>query len=410
MSSFGIITQRGIEDSSKLVQIKNNKSFSQSVQKLYHSLTYDPKNAIVFGTYVYRAQPYPGDVDMAEVFTECCTTEQLGESIALKIKKIIKKFLSNKEYFFADFKAGIDNKYYIFIGKFDVYGLSGYDPIKIRLELNKQLKDKYLTRKEFQERIVLVKDKITFDEWEELDELLKKKYRIKWNPKEIMAGKKILPNNRCITLASVIPHNTNIRIDTFVPIDGKYIEASNFIVPQLVDNKGNSKYTNSNYEIDLPISLSDDIFKYAFSKKNFNPLKMAKRMWSFARITKNNNIVEKLIPLLRSDTAMIGQIISEMNAIIGMMENVPKLPIKKLLQQIDNIKARLGGILEFNISNEIYEIFDSILINYKPSKRLDFANKLKEIVGYFKKIRNEYSLSYLQNIGLYPPPKEFTIV
>lgn len=389
----------------RLTQLKDKSEYTIPVKKLLRVMSYDPDKIRLFGSYTYKSQPYPGDIDGGEEFIECCGTDEAVKKSAKKIQIIVQKLIEAPGYFFADFKAGLDPMYYIDIGKFTGKKIKGYNGKKIRNLLHAQAEEGLLTNKEFIERLNNASDNPTLSQWEKLDELLKDKYRVKWTYKELLAGVKELPGNRVMPLSNALKYQTNIRLDVFAPLYGKYIEASNFIIIEEIDKNGNVKYVNFR-DRDIIDDLKEDVEKYAFSPYSFKPLKMAKRMWSIARLSKNNTIVKKILPLLRSSVAVLGQINSEIETLVKMLPfKLPADTYEIIVEQVDGFKDRLSSIIDFkvDVSETLNEIVDKLLHkNVKAS-----INMLKDLKKYFMGIINENTIAYMTSKKLFPPPKQF---
>ncbi len=394
-----------------LTRLKDPKQYTLPVKKLLKVISYDKEKIHPFGSFTYRSQPYPGDIDSGEEFIECCGQQDAITQIAKKIQRIIKKVLNAEGFYFADFKAGIDPLYFINIGYYDQDKLYNFNPEKILLSFTEQYKNGLLTKQEFKERKNLVDaiiDKHSRDDWENLDDLVKDKYRIKWTADELIKGKKELPGERIVKLEDTLLDKTNIRLDVFAPLYGKYLEVSNFILADEINKKGDFKPLNYKFS-DMIEDLKKDIEKYSFSPSLFKPLKVAKRMWSVARLTKNLRVVEKLLPLLRSSAALLSQVSSELETISKMLHlKLPKKTIQILIQQVDEFRNRLANIIDIDLDqDEISNKLNSIISSIKNKKYNNASKKLKKLKSYFQQLSNEYSLSFMRDIGMFPPPAIF---
>ena len=127
----------------KLLQTRPQKSLSLDTLEAIDIITLDkayPPNIV--GSFKYIVHEYPADIDMFESYKGCCSLEKVSKEIAEKFKEMANRIKSKSDIYLGDFKAGIDHRYYINIGKNTNNKLHFYNPETIRKSIL-ELKELY---------------------------------------------------------------------------------------------------------------------------------------------------------------------------------------------------------------------------------------------------------------------------
>jgi len=378
-----------------IIKQKNTDAITQQVKKTIALISKDPSKGDIFGSYVYRSQYYPSDIDYHEVFE---TTPDKVENIYNITIKALKKFTSNVEktkgIYFSEIKAGLDFR-------FDLDVLSNGFLDDVTNLYNKKL----FTTDEYEYINILYdayKKDVSCCALDELKEIIRLKSLLRWKAKDILRGYIIVVGNKKISLDEAIRHHAQIKIDIWAPINGRYIEITNFFFLVVYDKETKNiiilNHTIGNY-VQM---ILEQVIKYS-SKLFFNPFKMAKRMWGIARETKNDELLKTLMPLFQGPIAKINQIIAEIEVLVGMCENLKSLPIQTMIAQIDEFKQRLSNIYNIEYDeDQIYILIDEIL-KKKNNKKI-IVDNLKEIKTLLKNTMTKYTLIFLKAMKLYPIP------
>lgn len=398
----------------KLTAVKPDSSISNPIKKIIELISGKSKSVIPFGSWKYKSQLYPGDIDLIEIDEECCSKEEATIKFVKHIQKIVRAIKNARGVYLGDIKAGEDKLFKVDIGQmiFDNNGfvrIDNYNPVKIRAFVNEWSKLKLITPEQKKEILSHVLDKTNQLHFEQLYATLRELWLLRWTEKEILKGQKKLPGKRKYTLAQAINDPTITKIDLWTQISGRYMEFSNLLVFYMIDKDGNRKVLNFN-DADIVEALKFQVQKFAFSKNDLKLLKMVKRIWSIARLTNDKKMIEKLTPLLQTDLGRISQISSEMDTVILMLQNLKIPPMSSIMKQIDGWKYRFSNIYQLDINEEeIDKIFDKLLKHNKNTK----ANKeyiikvLKELKSQFLKISNDVLMKILKYIGVVPIPPNY---
>jgi len=212
-----------------------------------------------------------------------------------------------------------------------------------------------------------------------------------WSVEQIMDEKngELLLENACFI-------KDVIKIDIIAPYNQRYLEMSTFFIL-----KSQNEYINveSNYFESFRKSLMVDIAHYQESK----PFKAIKRVWSLARLTDDQNTLELLQELIRSNIALIAQVNADIETIILLVEHSSKFDLKFVLTELDGFRERLSPILDIPID---FEKVNLMIDNCELLFKFGLTNESdKNIIGsltalhnYLLKIINKETLEFLSSI------------
>jgi hypothetical protein len=325
-----------------ILQLRKTESLTPDIKKIMDILTIESKSPPqIVGSFRYKAHEYPSDIDLYEPVHGCCNFDTSTKSIAKKIQNMIKKIRENRFTYLGDFKAGIDNRYFIDIGSYDPEKnkLEGYDQYKIVERIADIYKQRLLTKTEALEIIELVHENPNAYQYQKLRDAIRKYYVLRWTAEELLQGFKILLLGRKITLDEAISQGTVVKIDVWALIDDRFMEITNwFLLVATID--GQNIYLSEKPDM-YQKSLKREIllYKNPMFKKH---MKLAKRMWLYAISEQDHYTINKLYPLFSSPMAKMSQIQSEMEILIGMLTKLKSPPYHLISKQVAMFKTRIG--------------------------------------------------------------------
>jgi hypothetical protein len=173
---------------------------------------------------------------------------------------------------------------------------------------------------------------------------------LKWTLTDVLEGE-----NKGYTLEDAFLSPSIFKLDVIALIDGIYTEFSN---TYQFFNK--NKLINE-YELFKKSSLIDDIERF---KKDKNYYKMAKRIF-----IKDGN--KKLIELFNGDAGFLNQICANIETLIYIFENIKKLPMKNIKNEIDNFITRINLLNNTKILND-----EHLIIMLKQTENTTDREKL----------------------------------
>lgn len=336
-----------------ILQRRKEESLTPDMKAVIKILTLDQEYpALLVGSFKYKVHEYPSDMDLYEPMQTCCSLDAGVHKIVLGIQAIIRRMHKMRFAYLSDFKAGVDDRYFVDIGKYNpVRGkLEGYDQYKVVDSIVNIYKKGLLTKSETLELLRMAHEKPDAYQYHTLYDALKKWFVVRWTDEELLKGYKMLPHNKKITLEEAIQQGTVVKADMWALVDDRFMEISNWLT--LIAKVGNSKiYLSEKPDLTYEESVMNDIllFKDPRFKKH---MKLAKRMWLYAISQNDNYTIRQLYPLFSSPIAKLYQIQSEMEILIGMLEKLSRPPYRLIKKQIAQFKMRIGTVPEANISEE----------------------------------------------------------
>ena len=239
-------------------------------------ISIDNKKSEIFGSYLFRSQTYPSDIDITEPFDVCCSKEDGARKIEKKLLDIIHDVMESRVTYFGEMKAGTDLRYLIDI-----------DDPEFRRKI-KRLNRKKLLSDDETRAILKLHSRGGKDDLDVVGEMLRMHYTIRWNQEEALRRYKVLPGGIKMSLREALTIPSFIKIDVWTLINGRYMEITNFFEMNIVDKNGNTIYRNvklKKYDAEMR-----RLIKRLSSKSFYNPFKMAKRMWGLSRTGKMPNV------------------------------------------------------------------------------------------------------------------------
>ena len=312
-----------------ILRNRNPRSFSRDTQSILELITIQEGEINPVGSQRYTVARYPGDIDLMEPIEYCCSLNSVTAKIAKGISKIAKGIKSTPQCYLGDFKAGIDFRYIELrdnIGDIDESGeVKGYKYTALKKVLIKLRTKKLITNADFKEINDLSTKKISISKWTILYKFCRKFWIIRWYLDELIAGEKMIgikiAKKKKIMLKEALSHKTVCKLDLWAPVNGKFIEITNFFITSYMDKNGDS------YPISPPLGrykerMITDIKHYGDkSLDSYNPLKMAKRMWALAVSIGDQKTLKKVYPLFHHGASILYQINAEIETIIEMLND-----------------------------------------------------------------------------------------
>lgn len=380
---------------------KDITSYTQEQLNAISNVAIDPAEAYPFGSASYKIQRYPGDLDVRETIVYDGDINSISNDFAVKLQNMVKEIKKQKMVYFSEIKAGFDKRFMIDIGHIENKRIIGYDPKMIRKELRK-IGD----YPEINDLISLVENNPSLNDWDILGKELREFYIIRWSENDIMNGYTELIGGKRIYLADALRQKTMVKIDTWQYINGRFVEVTNFFII-VNDKNGEIQLVNlpDDFYNRVDGALKDETDKLMCSGVYFKPLKAIKRMWTIAMMRNDQNMLEKLTPIINSGVGILNQVNGDIESLIGILEKSKSIPIASIRKEINNFKGRIAGIYDLSIDIvELNDIFDNLsTMDYIPS----LYNRLKMLKKFLQDIINSETIEYLHSVDLYPIPADY---
>jgi hypothetical protein len=346
----------------------------------------------IVGSFKYIVHEYPADIDMFESYKGCCSLEKVAKDISEKFQTMAKKINAKTDIYLGDFKAGIDHRYYVNIGKNSNNKLHHYSTEKIRKRILELTEQNLYSPEEADELLLKVIENPTTHEYNELESALQKRYIVRWTIDELVKGEKMLPLQKKLTLAEAVSQNGVVKIDIWVYLNKRYIEMTNWYMLTYTDSKGHLRNLSVKPE-QYETSIKKDLKHYNDPAVN-KYMKLAKRLWLYAVLKNDKTLMLALYPLFSSGAAKMYQILGEIETISNILEKVEKPAMPTIIENIEDWKTRLGTILSdtlpIAVDHAINKKIDTIIANRTKKEVMlvhlnDIAEKLNEYVNRYVK-------------------------
>ncbi len=361
-----------------------------------------------FGSASYKAQLYPGDLDVREILTfKSKSLNEIVEGFARVLKQITKDVEKSPNAYFSEIKAGFDTDFLIDIGYVANRRIHGYDANRIHKDLMKifkKLKDS--EKKEYLADIIEnLPAKPTLKQWENLYDELRKHFLLRWTADEVLKGVKKSFVGTNIKLTDALKHETMVKIDTWQLINGRFIEVTNFYI--LTNEKdGHKEFINlpDDFMEEIPRQLQIETDKFLCSPEHFKPFKALKRMWSLASLRKDQNMLNILLPIINSDVGVMNQINGDIDSILGLLRAPPKngkYPMDKIIKELDNFRWRIASVENHNLNNER---FNEMIEEIEQMDRKGMLEALSNLRDDLQHDINELTVRAMKANGIWPVP------
>jgi hypothetical protein len=370
-----------------------------------------PKSPLIeiFGSANYRLQKYGADVDLTQGFSSSGNFEEFLKLFEKKMIKIVKTIVKKKNHYVTEVKAGLDMRYSLDVGRC-MNGNYKMNPDLFHI-VDQMYKEGLFNDLEYT-RIKIIyakslKQALNQDDYDIVYNTIRERLILRWSAEEIIKGRKIVAGGYNIPLIDALKFSTPTKIDMIALYDGKFIEITNFVV--LAYKIGDVYYTLNkdfpNKESEIikfqQKGLKKEIEKLLYSDYYYGPFKAVKRTFALARVLRDKNMLQKIIPIVSGDISLLYQIRSELEADLLVMEFADNPDIKIIDSHIDKSRIRIAKVLNIpkniliTINEMINKILETEVIEHKI-ELLDLLNKmLKEIINY-------NTIISFDNVGLNP--------
>lgn len=381
----------------QIISNKLKSSYPKYAIDNMNLVSIDKENSIPIGTFSYSYTIYPSDIDVFEYVKYGDSEDKVVEYFCKSIQKVVYNISIKPFYWILEVKVGIDKRYNFKMEDSDA-----------EMKIGELYQAKLLSDDDLE---------ILNSDSEIANELLRKYAVLRWTIHEIIVGVKTLPGNKLIYLQDAIKAKSQINIEVIGLINGKFTDLSNFYVLLYTDQNGNKHVVNASDQLltdfytFFTTQLRANIKKMYYSPLNHDYYKLIKRYWSYGKITKDQDLIKRILPIVNSPIALAGQKKSELTTLIKLIEytGLDRIPMDILKNQISNIKLSLAGVLALGEENiEMINDLINEVVNYDMKPEM-MADRLKAVLKILKDFTGNSALIFLKYAGLAPPPEKYII-
>ncbi len=347
----------------------------------------------ILGSQALRSQLYAGDYDLMElVKTEY--KSDAPERLAKRLAGVVSGLLKTPNCYIGDIKCGEVAEWDVLAGVEYKKGgkIVGYDQEKALTALRR------IDWAEKTDYALLPKKMTPAIYFKALDAF--KYHIVRWTPKELVAGEKTLEDGRRYTVANGIASPSLTKIDIVGLVGQRYTDFSCIYV---FENDG--KVLNA-VEVSPQNDLRESLCYY---KSAGNYFKMAKRMFSMARLFDDKITITKLDGILNSDLGRLYSIISDANTLLFLLENDEAVPKEKVKAELEGFRTRLANIYTIapvEKESVLKGLVSAEALPSDASGREKLEKAMRSLVAGFEMVLSRYSKRALSTVKLLPlPPK-----
>ena len=237
--------------------------------------------------------------------TDILTKLQGKPKLLAQYFKEVMEDVPKKEYYFMDFKCGLDKRL--------VYDFNEDD-------LTTYLKNPLITKS--------YKKKILESKGEESVKLIRDLFILRWTRDDIINGYIKLIDNSEYSLEEALLDDTIIKLDIIIPVGDRFAEVSEmYIYKQSTDN--NKTITES---------LANDIEMY----RHENSMKSLKRLYSILELNNaNDRRLPKLQDFFNSEYGLLNKCINDLSILLLLTEK-HNVPFRQIISNIQMIKDNIS--------------------------------------------------------------------
>lgn len=368
--------------------IKSERDYDPKIREIINLITTRPGIKAV-GSFKFKDDKFPGDIDVLEKYVVCCTINQTRLSLASKIQTLVKRITERPNIYLGDFKAGYDERYNVYIGEIQNGIIVDYDYILIKREIDNLYEQRLFSFKEYKYITSLIKVTPSIEEFSLLYNTLREYYLLRWSSDQILRGYKDRIGKKRIYLYDALSQGSVVKLDVWAPIHGRYIEFTNWFLIIRKDITGRTKTLSAELG-DFIESLINDLINYRYS----NVMKSVKRMWSLSYFLNDEETFEILKPLFSSLPALLYQIRGDIDVLIKILDKIENPPIQFMINEVLDFKRRY-----IEISSKSDPYFFSLIDNFKTGITI---NKLQTLYYYLTQIINREIEIFLEDNDIEP--------
>lgn len=347
------------------------------------------KHVRVVGSMALRSQIYAGDYDADETINTRGTRNLALRDLTRKFKSIIKEIQSIPNTYIGDIKSGSVEEWIIIH--------EPYDHKESLKQLEKLYEEGVIHKSVYLDGKKRIKP--TVSKLELLS--LRRDFRpniIRWTPREVSLGFKILQDKRKFTLEEAFQTPTITKLDVV-----SWVQNNRFTdFSMIYQFKNNGKLLNPGMG-DIGTSIRENIFMLYHEKNYF---KMAKRMFALAKYKGYTDVMTQLSPLFNGDVGRIYMVYGDIGTLESLFDIENTLPYAEIDFEIDQFKGRLSNIgLEKYLSkeNELFDLIDKLVslrrTQYTREHMKELLRKMKDILS---NLMGFYAKQYLTKIKMMP--------
>jgi hypothetical protein len=370
---------------------KYPENYSREIKNLIDKLQIEGgEKPRLVGTSALRLN-FVGDYDLYQK-----VNVKSAKDFCLGFQNVIRKLLITKLLYIGDIKSGEVPEFKVLDNSITV---QNYNQKRLSfIEKVKNLCSKgYISTEELNENLKMLKPSLKAEEIA----VLKKELRyevIRWTPRDVLNGY-VEYRTKVIYLNDYLLTNSITKIDIVFWLNGIRFNEMSIMYLFVVNGKEINNFFNNIENI-----VREQILVLDYKHKYF---KICKRLYTLERIKlpkqQDKKLMELLFHLFNSDLSIISQVMSDLETLVYLKENVSLLPKYNINFEIDQMRNRLG-IIRNNDYIKDERIVDKLINLLDTNFNL---GDLEQLFNILNTILQHETLIFMKHNNLYPIPKKY---
>jgi hypothetical protein len=355
---------------------KYPNDYNDQILKAIQIITATPYNKMLFGSNVFKALYYSGDIDLMQDIPLNKQKDAMFKIVG-QVNYMKNHILKDGIYMYGDIKIGRHPYFSVFeklIGMIKNCKIQGFKPQEIR-----KYADKYKIKE-----LINIPDELDFKGWVKYYNIIHDLATVRWDYNDIVNGFVIIKPEIKFTLGEAINDSLLTKIDMYSFINGKFMEITN-------------AFKSDELEIDeVVLGIKQSMMVYLYDDPP-NYMKAVKRAFSALRIEgKNMYLVEKLTKFLVSNTNLLSSCITDLDVVSEILKrNEMNLNLRiNIGLHIDIIISKLSNVYVVDL-----DVIDSVKKLIQNTSE-DIIKKVEIIVKFLKEKLNILTLDYLNKYNI----------
>lgn len=377
-------------------------NYPLDVLNVINAMAFSTANVSVAGSMSLRSQLYAGDYDMYEIVKlEGADRTAAAANAAHGLQTKVRELMALPNCYVGDIKAGAIPEWEVVTGDIMNGRVVGYDAAMAARKVADLVRGGIMSREEGAEAAALLKSSPTPFEWLQMAKEIRP-HVIRWTVRELLAGFKSLPDGRRYSLEEAVTAPALVKLDAVSLVQG-----SRFTDFSIIYAFRWNGHPLNDFKMDMPHEVRKDVLYLA---GNGDYYKLAKRLFSLAKTERLGKIVSELSDMFNSDLGRLYSIISDLGTLAFLLENIDALPIDKVRFELDQMRGRLGQIVELagvDTPSVLTTLLRMLSIPDTAAGRERLLADVERLSDRFTETLNEAAAAELKKMRLLPVPRRF---
>lgn len=382
-----------------LIKKKFPLNYPIDVLNVIDAMSFSTSGLMIAGSMALKAQLYAGDFDMYEIVKlEADSIDEACRKAVNGLQRCVRDLLALPNCYIGDIKAGALEEWRVIMGDIIKGKVVGFDYDIAQRKLLDLVKGGIVDREEANEAQNVMKRNPTPYEWLVMEKTVRP-HIIRWTAEEVLEGCIRLRDGRRYYLFDAVQAPALVKIDAISLVqNSRFTDFSNIFSFRYKAQTLNPTPIDHENELKKNILLlmgDEDYFK------------LAKRIFAYSKLKKNGALIRSLTDLFNSDLGRLYSIISDLGSIQFLLENERVIPIQKIRFELDQMRGRLGSILEPNVGTPsvLSEILEMTSIPATASGKAELLDEVEHLISIFTRVLNKTAKEELESLHLLPVPR-----